>query len=178
MAPANGKFEPGWRVAALPIVIFTALGVAAIKFPQLLGNGKDIVQLTFDDKLGAGLLCWLILLRPLAAVLCLRSGTPGGLFTPTMTLGALLGDGLGHIWNHFGAANHIAGYSLIGSAALLAAATLGPLSSAAFLLELTRRADSLMVPLLLATAGATLTARRFRSQSIYSIQIQPESYTK
>jgi H+/Cl- antiporter ClcA len=168
----------GWWVAGLPIITFAGLGVAAIKFPQLLGNGKDIVQLAFYNQLGTGLLCCLVVLRPLAAVLCLRSGTPGGLFTPTMTFGAMLGDGMGRIWNHFGAANHIAGYALIGSAALLGAATLGPLSSAAFLLELTRRADSLMVPLLIATAGATVTARLCGSRSIYSAQIKSDVPTK
>jgi H+/Cl- antiporter ClcA len=61
---------------------------------------------------------------------------------------------------------------LIGSASLLAAATLGPLSSAVFLLELTRRADSLMVPLLIAVAGAMVTARAWESRSIHSIAIK------
>lgn len=160
----------GWRVFVLPLVIFTALGLAAIKFPQLLGNGKNIVQLTFSSQIGAGLLCWLILLRPLATMLCLRSGAPGGLFTPTMTLGAMVGDGLGQVWNHLAAGNEVASYAMIGSAAFLAAATLGPLSSAVFLLELTRHADPLMVPLLIATAGATVIARRYTVHSIYSTE--------
>lgn len=59
----------GWKVAALPLLVFTGVGLAAIKFPQILGNGKDIVQLTFFDQLGPGLLCWLIVLRPLASTL-------------------------------------------------------------------------------------------------------------
>ncbi len=163
----------GWQVVVLPIVVFTAVGVVAIQFPEILGNGKNIVQLTFDNKMSASLVCWLIFLRPLAAVLCLRTGTPGGLFTPTMTLGALLGDGMGQIWNCFAPFNSVSGYALIGSAAFLGAATLGPLSSAALMLELTRRADSLMVPLLIAIAGATITSRRFRAHSIYSVQIAP-----
>ncbi len=158
----------GWYVALLPIVIFSGVGLVAMKFPQILGNGKGIVQLTFDNQMGAGLLCWLMVLRPLATVLCLRSGAPGGLFTPTMTLGALFGDGLGSLWNRFMPGPAIASYALVGSAAFLAAATLGPLSSAVFLLELTRRADSLMVPLLIATVGATVTSRRLEIRSIYS----------
>ena len=162
----------GWQVAALPLIVMTTLGLAAIEFPQILGNGKNIVQLTFSDGIGAGMLCWVIVLRPLAAVLCLRTGTPGGLFTPTMTLGALLGDGLGRMWNHLAPGNEIPSYALIGSAAFLAAATLGPLSSTVFLLELTRKADSLMVPLLIATAGATVTARQCDVRSMYSAQVE------
>jgi H+/Cl- antiporter ClcA len=165
-----------WQAVVLPILIFTILGIAAIKFPQLLGNGKNIAQLTFFDQIGAGLLCWLIVLRPLAAAVCLRSGTPGGLFTPTMTLGALLGDGMGRLWNHLAPGNEIANYALIGSGAFLAAATLGPLSSIVFLLELTRHADVLIVPLLIAAVGATVTSRACGVKSIYSAQIKPASY--
>lgn len=161
----------GWRVVVLPIIVFPAMGAVAVQFPEILGNGKNIVQLTFDNRIEAALLCWLIFLRPLAAVVFLRTGTPGGLFTPTMTLGALLGDGMGQIWNCFAPLNSVSGYALIGSAAFLAAATLGPLSSAALLLELTRRADSLMVPLLIAITGATITSRQFRASSVYSVQI-------
>ena len=163
----------GWLIAVTPLAIFAVIGLISVKFPQLLGNGKGIVQLTFNDQIGPGLLVWLVLLRPLATVLSLRSGTPGGLFTPTMTFGALLGDGLGRLWNHLGILLHtlpsdVAAYALVGSGAFLAAATLGPLSSAVFLLELTRRADVLMVPLLMATAGATITARHLEVRSIYS----------
>ncbi len=170
IAWAKSHKPQGWQVAAFPLLALTALGLLAMKFPQVLGNGKNIVQATFFDQIGAGLLCWLIILRPLAAVLCLRSGTPGGLFTPTMTLGALLGDGMGRLWNNLAPSNAIPSYALIGSAGFLAAATLGPLSSAAFLLELTRRADSLMVPLLIAITGATVTAQRFEVRSIYSAE--------
>ena len=160
----------GWKLAVMPPAIFTLLGVASMRFPQLLGNGKNIVQLTFASQFPIGLLLCLIVLRPLATALCLRSGAPGGLFTPTMTAGALLGDGAGRLWNHFLPSNDAAACALIGSAALLSAATFGPLSSAAFLLELTRHADSLMVPLLIATTGATITARRLEIRSIYSVQ--------
>ena len=169
VAWAEGHKPKGWRVIFLPILIFTLLGIASAKFPQLLGNGKNIVQLTFSSSFTPGLLVWLILLRPLATVLCLRSGTPGGLFTPTMTFGALLGDGAGRLWSLLSPGHDAtAAYALIGSAALLAAATLGPLSSAVFLLELTRHADSLMVPLLMAVTGATYTARRLEARSIYA----------
>lgn len=88
-----------------------------------------------------------------------------------MTLGAMFGDALGRLWNHLIPGPAIASYALVGSAAFLAAATLAPLSSAVFLLELTRRADSLMVPLLIAAVGATVTARRCEIRSIYSAKL-------
>jgi H+/Cl- antiporter ClcA len=173
---AQAHKPQGWQVIVLPILVFTLLGITAIEFPQLLGNGKNIVQLTFFNQIDTGLLCSLIVLRPLAAAVCLRSGAPGGLFTPTMTLGALLGDALGHLWNHVAPGNEVASYALIGSGAFLAAATLGPLSSIVFLLELTRHADVLIVPLLIAAVGATVTARAWGVRSIYSARNLPVNY--
>jgi H+/Cl- antiporter ClcA len=101
----------GWQIVALPIIVFPLLGIAATKFPELLGNGKSIVQLMFFDQITGALLCWLIVLRPLATILCLRTGSPGGLFTPTITFGALVGDGLGRVWNHLVSGNETASYA-------------------------------------------------------------------
>jgi H+/Cl- antiporter ClcA len=71
---AKDQRPKGWAVVAMPIVVFVALGFAAVKFPQLLGNGKNVVQLAFDARLGVGLLVWLLFLRPLATIAVLRSG--------------------------------------------------------------------------------------------------------
>jgi H+/Cl- antiporter ClcA len=146
------------------------LGVLAIAFPQLLGNGKDTVQLAFSDQFSIGLLLLLPVLKLLTTVASLRCGASGGLFTPTMTIGALLGGALGHAWSHIwpGTLHQSGSYAVTGAAAVLAAATQGPLSSLVLVLELTRRVDATMVPLLLAVIGAALAARRLESRSIYS----------
>ena len=62
-------------------------------------------------------------------------------------------------------------YAMIGAGALLAAATLGPLSSMVFLMELTHHADTLMVPMLICVVGATVVARHFEPRSIYSYRV-------
>ncbi|HEY1895988.1 MAG TPA: chloride channel protein [Terracidiphilus sp.] len=157
----------GWGVVALPIVVFLALGLAAVRFPQLLGNGKNEVQLALDARFSVGLLLWLVFLRPLATIAVLRSGTPGGLFTPTMTFGALLGATFGEAWSHMFAGADKRSCALLGTGAVLAAATQAPISSIAFTLELTYNASTLMVPLLLAAAGATFTYQLFESRTSY-----------
>ena len=78
------------RVLA-PIIIFTALGAVSIRYPQLLGNGKDTVAQALTDQLAVGLVAVLLVLKPFATAACLGSGAPGGLFTPTLTFGVLLG---------------------------------------------------------------------------------------
>ena len=180
---AKAEKPRGWQVWALPISSLAALGVAAIRYPELLGNGKDVVQLALSNGSATGLFVVLLVLRPLATALIVRSGVPGGLFTPTMSLGAVAGSLLGRGWAALlprtQAAGQMPSCALIGASAMLAATTQGPLSSIVFVLELTRTADSLMVPLLVAVVTATLVTRRFEKRSIYSIEVQrPGSVAK
>ena len=159
-----------YMLIAAPILAFTALGIVSVRFPEILGNGKNVVQEAFGSQLGIGLLCWLLILRPLATSACLKSGAPGGLFTPTMTFGALLGGLLGEAWSFAAPATSKDSYAIVGAGAMLASASQGPLSSVVFMLELTNHTDALIVPLLIAVAGATLMARKLEVHSIYSIR--------
>jgi H+/Cl- antiporter ClcA len=160
----------GARVLA-PIVIFSALGTLAIQYPQLLGNGKELAQLVFVGRLSVGLLAVLFILKPLVTAACLGSGSPGGLFTPTLALGVLFGALLGHAWSELWPGSPTGSYALIGGAAVLAAAMQGPLSATVLMLELTHSSGSLTVPLLLAAGLATVVARRCGAPSIYSARL-------
>lgn len=157
-------------VVIAPVLVFLLLGAVSVRFPEILGNGKNVVQEAFGSQLGTGLLCWLLVLRPLATAMCLKSGVPGGLFTPTMTFGALLGGLLGEGWSHVVPSIAKDSYAIVGAGAMLASASQGPLSSVVFMLELTNHTDALIVPLLIAVAGATLMARKLDVHSIYSIR--------
>ena len=159
-----------YMVILAPILVFIGLGAVSMHFPEILGNGKNVVQEAFSSQLGMGLLCWLLILRPLATAMCLKSGAPGGLFTPTMTFGALLGGLLGEGWSFLAPATSKDSYAIVGAGAMLASASQGPLSSVVFMLELTNHTDALIVPLLIAVAGATLMARKLEVHSIYSVR--------
>lgn len=157
----------GWAVAAMPVIVLVALGFASVPFPALLGNGKNVVQLAFEPRFGVGLILWLLVLRPLATVACLRAGAPGGLFTPTMTFGALAGAACGQGWSYLIPGADKRSCAVVGAGAVLAAATQAPISSVAFILELTYNANTLMVPLLLAVVAATFTYQRFETRTSY-----------
>jgi CIC family chloride channel protein len=165
---AEARKPEGWRLLLVPVVVFTLLGLLAIEFPQVLGNGKDVVQLAFTGEVSLGLLLALPWLKVLATTGCLGSGTPGGLFTPTLSYGAMLGGLIGYAWGCLWPGAAPGSYALVGAAAVLAAATQGPLSSVVLLLELTRRLDPLMVPALAAITGAVLVARAIDPTSVYS----------
>lgn len=154
-----------------PVAIFTALGALAIAYPQLLGNGKPVVQLAMVGQLSVALLAIVLVLKPLVTAACLGSGAPGGLFTPTLVLGATLGGLLGAGWSQLWPGAPLGSYAIIGGAAVLGAAMQGPLAAVVLMLELTHHADALMVPILLAVVEATALARIFGAPSIYSARV-------
>ena len=150
------------------------LGLVSIWFPQLLGNGKDISQLAFTNQAAPVLLLALLALKPLATALCMRSGAPGGLFTPTLTAGAMLGAVLGHAWSWLWPGTPPGLFAILGAAAVLAATTQGPISTVVLMMELTGRDRSFILPLLLVVATATLVARTIEPRSIYDARLTDE----
>src|SRR5580658_1076414 len=75
---------------AMPIA-FLLVGVLGLWYPQLFGNGKDMAHEAFLGATGIGLLFALFALKPLVTALTLGSGAAGGVFTPFLATGALLG---------------------------------------------------------------------------------------
>jgi H+/Cl- antiporter ClcA len=174
IAWADRNRPRGWRRVVAPVLALGLLGVVSIRFPQLLGNGKDIADLAFRDDIATPLLLALLLLKPAATVLCLGSGAPGGLFTPSLALGALLGDVLGHAWSRFWPGVPPGLFAVVGAAAVVAATTQGPISAVVLMMELTGRDRSFIVPLLLAVATATLVSRTIEPRSIYDARLTDE----
>ncbi len=165
---ADGLKPKQGAAMTAPIFVFAALAVVSIGFPQLLGNGKDGAQLGFDGTLGIPLLLALTILKPLMTAACLGSGAPGGLFTPSVMSGAMLGGLLGRIWSLLWPGTEFGSYALIGAAAFLAASMQAPLAALVLMLELTDNMMPMMVPTLLAVAGASITARMLDPRSVYS----------
>ncbi|HCC57862.1 MAG TPA: hypothetical protein DEQ47_11500 [Solibacterales bacterium] len=164
----------GWRRLAAPVLGLGLLGAVSIWFPQLLGNGKDISQLAFTNQVAPALLLTLLLLKPAATVLCMRSGAPGGLFTPSLTVGALLGGVLGYAWSWLWPGVPPGLFAVLGAGAVLAATTQGPISAVVLMMELTGRDRSFILPLLVAVATATLVARTIEPRSIYDARLTDE----
>jgi H+/Cl- antiporter ClcA len=159
MAGARRRAPSRWRMPVAVVLAFTALGVAAGPFPQLLGNGKGPAQLAFDAGTSLPLLAVLVLLKPLATAACLGSGARGGLLTPALATGAMLGASAGGLWVHLWPAGSIAGFALIGAAAVLAATQQAPLTALILVLELTHTGVQLLVPMAIAVTVAVGTER-------------------
>jgi H+/Cl- antiporter ClcA len=163
-----------WRRIVVPMAGLGLLGLVSIRFPQILGNGKDISQLAFAGEVPMLLLLALVALKPLAIVLCVRCGAPGGLFTPSLTAGAMLGGVLGYAWSWLWPGVPVGLCAVLGAGAVLAATTQGPISTVVLMMELTGRDRSFILPLILAAGTATLVARSIEPRSIYDARLTSE----
>ena len=161
-----------WSIPVM-VAAFGILGLIGIEYPQLFGNGKDMAHDAFTGLYGFGILFALFLLKPLVTSLCLGSGASGGLFTPTMSTGAVFGGAFGVAWSLIWPGSPSGAYAMVGAAAFLGAAMQAPLASLALVLELTHSGFGLMVPMLAATVTGTIIARHIDGYSIYSARLPP-----
>lgn len=167
----SARRPTGWRLVPAITAAFPVTGLVALWHPQLLGNGKDLAAAGFAGAGSLGLLLALGVVKPLVTALCLGSGATGGLFTPTLATGAMLGGAFGSIWLHAWPGAPLGSFALIGAAAFLGSSMQAPLAGLVLVLELTRSSVPLMVPMALATALATIVARYLDGYSIYSARL-------
>jgi CIC family chloride channel protein len=148
------------------------LGALGTSFPEVWGNGYDAVNLILAGRMGLLLMAALFLLKPLATSVTVGSGGLGGIFTPTLFVGAAMGGMLGDAVHGFapGATAVPAAYALLGMAALIGATTHAPVTAVLLLFELTM--DYKLVPgLMLASVLATLIARGIQPWSHYTLRL-------
>ena len=150
---------------------FLALGVAGIWYPQLFGNGKDMAHQAFLGIGSIGLLLALFALKPLVTAMMLGSGASGGVFTPFLATGGLLGAFLGAVWIEMWPGTPIGAYALVGAAAMIGASMQAPLAGLVLVLEFTHSGFSLVIPMMAATVIATFLVRQIDGYSIYSARL-------
>ena len=155
-----------WRVAFGGLVV----GVISLWYPQVYGNGYSATNAILGQvSPEVGMVFGVLVAKFLATTVTVGSGTVGGVFTPTLFLGA----GLGSL---FGALLHqpqidttlpTGAFALVGMGSVLAATTHSPLLAILMIFELSLN-YSIMPPLMIACAVSTLVARRLHKESIYT----------
>lgn len=151
------------------------VGVLALWLPAVTGNGYEAIQRILDAKVAGAILGVLLVAKATATIASVSSGSPGGVFTPSMFLGAALGGLVGgavpHVLAARGSAAEAGGYALAGMAALIAATTHAPFMAATLAFELSGD-YSLVIPLLIGTSIAALVSTRIRPDSIYTEELR------
>lgn len=160
--------RPPWRQALGGL----GAGAVIVFVPAVAGNGYEPLNLVLDGTLPLGVVAALLVAKCVATTSSVASGSPGGVFTPTL----LVGGCTGYLWGSaLGAAGldvgPPGGYALVGMAAAIAAATHAPLMAAVLAFELSSD-YAVVLPLVLATAVATAVARVLGRDSIYTAELR------
>lgn len=151
---ARASVKADWRMPLMSFINFTFIGLLAVYFPSLLGNGKSAAQIEFDGIVGIELSLVLLGLRMLICWTSLRVGAQGGLLTPSLANGALLAGFFGGLWSLFLPGTSSNAFAIIGAMAFLAAAQKMPITAIVLVFEFTRVHVSFLIPAMLAVAGA------------------------
>ncbi len=164
----------GWKLheALRPAAGAILLGILIVLLPPVRGLGYNIMALVFDGRLGLGILLLFFVGKFLATTLTLGSGGSGGIFTPTLYMGTMLGGLVGLVSAHLfpGVVGNSAGYALIGAAAVFAAAARAPITAVLIVMEMSQN-YVLAIPLILTTLVATRTSEFMMQDSIYTMKL-------
>jgi CIC family chloride channel protein len=156
----------------LPPVALALVGVVALSWPPVLGNGFDTVHQVLLGDVPLTALALLPILKLGATALCAGSGVPGGLFTPSLFYGATLGGLAGEVIARFVPGAPPSGaLALVGMAAVLAGTTHAAVSSVLIIFEMTGD-YGVILPLMLSAAVAAATSRAIEPDSLYTASLR------
>jgi CIC family chloride channel protein len=156
----------GWVKPAIGGLL---LGCVGFFFPQAFGGGYEAIQAALEGKMVLWLLIVLIFAKIMATNFTLGSGASGGIFAPSLFMGAAAGGAFGDIVHRiFPQVTATPGaYALVGMAAVVAGTTHAPMTGFLIIFEMTRD-YRIILPLMVACVFGTLVARKIDSNSIYT----------
>jgi CIC family chloride channel protein len=148
------------------------IGGISLLFPQILGVGYETITTALLGQLSWFLLLILIFVKIAATSLTIGSGGSGGVFAPSLFIGAMFGGIYGHIVHHlFPSVTASSGaYSLVGMGAIVAGTTHAPITSILIIFELTDD-YRIILPLMMTCILSALTASQLRRESIYTMKL-------
>ncbi len=150
------------------------IGVIALRFPHVYGVGYEAIEETLrgNVEMAWQILLALVAIKILAVSITIGSGGSGGIFAPSLFIGAMLGGAMGAVVHSTWPASTAGpgAYALVGMGAVVGATTHGPITAILIIFELTSD-YKIILPLMLAVVLATAVARLFTHESIYTLKL-------
>lgn len=165
------------RINSLPLRLGLGgmlVGLLSAAVPEVWGNGFSVVSQVLQGNLAWTAVALIVLAKLAAIVISTGSGAIGGVFTPTLFVGATGGYVVAHVASSWLGAALVGDprvMAVIGMAAVLAAVTHAPLMAIVMVLEITNQFQ-LTVPVMLACGVAYAISTRFGAQPLYGNPIE------
>jgi CIC family chloride channel protein len=151
-----------------PVVGGVTVGIMGWFVPQVMGVGYIYVGNALNGSMALKLMLLLVVLKLISVAVSYASGNAGGIFGPSLFLGAMLGGAIGTVAHHLlpGYTATPGAYALVGMGAVFAGIVRVPMTSVLMIFEMTRD-YAVIVPLMIANMTSLFISRRFQSQPIY-----------
>ena len=164
------KALPRWTQYFQPAVAGLLIGVIGLWFPQVMGAGYGYIDQAMHDQFTWQILALLAAFKILSTSLSFVSGTPGGMFAPTLFIGAMLGGAVGGIEHHFfpWLTGGVGAYALVGMGTLFAGFLRVPMTSVFMVLEVSGN-YSIILPVMISNTIAYLISRQYQQTSLFDL---------
>ena len=156
-----------------PAVGGLLLGGLLLVLPQMYGVGYPVLEHAIAARYTIGFLLLLLVGKMVATSLTIGMGGSGGVFAPSLFMGAMFGTTVGLIAHHTapGLVGPAGAYGLVGMGAVFAGAARAPITAVIIMFELTGE-YSIILPLMLAIVLATLVSRVISDDTIYTLKLR------
>jgi CIC family chloride channel protein len=161
---------PPWTWYVQPAVAGLLIGIVGLRFPQVMGAGYEYIDQAMHDQFGWQLLMALGLLKLLATTTSFVSGTPGGLFAPTLFMGAMLGGAVCGVERLVAPqiTGPIGAYALVGMGTMFAGILRAPITSVFMIVEVSGN-YSIILPVMISNTIAYLLSRQFQHEPLFDL---------
>jgi CIC family chloride channel protein len=155
-----------------PVLGGLSIGIIGIKFPQIFGVGYEVIEASIKGQLVLWIIIALVFLKILATSLTLGSGGSGGIFAPSLYMGALLGEAFGLIVHKIipGTVIPPGAFALVGMASVFAGTSQAPMSAILLLFEMTGN-YKILPPLMITCVLSAMLVRGMSKYSIYTLKL-------
>ncbi|MDA8163776.1 MAG: chloride channel protein [Desulfobacteraceae bacterium] len=158
-----------------PILGALLVGIIAIGFPQVMGNGYGYIEKVLDGQGLFQIMLLLIVIKIVATAITLGAGGAGGVFAPALFIGAVIGGSFGAVAHHL--LPHLTAgpgaYAAVGIGAFLAASTHSPLTAIFLLFEMTG-SYLIPIPIMVTSIIGTVVAGWLYPESIDTVDLSRE----
>jgi chloride channel protein, CIC family len=161
---------PDWTEYVQPAIAGLLLGFMGLWLPQVLGAGYDVMDQSMHGRYVWQFLAVLALAKVVATCLSFSSGAPGGMFAPTLFIGAMLGGSIGGLEHHFFPAftGTVGAYALVGMGTLFAGFLRVPMTSVFMVLEVSGN-YSIILPVMVSNTIAYLISLKYQPVPIFDL---------